>query len=149
MKKERMKSWYKHKVLIHNKSAWYNSSLKISHGSLCTLIHLCHACTNVSMCMSCARAWVCGCVHMHVRVCSRLRRRVCMLVSECVGKSVSARVCVYEGVRTSVHTCVFVHASACEGECDCVYTWIRLVCIHVLQLNKALLNFKSWKFHMT
>ena len=93
MMKERRKLWYKHQVIIHNKSAWYNSLLKIYHGSPCTLIHFCHACTNVSM-------WMCICYALGVSV-----------------RLAHMRVFALAHARTCVHVCVWVYVGVRYWEC--------------------------------
>ena len=110
MTKEKMKLWHKHKIIIHSKFTWYNSLLKTSHDSQYTLMHFCHACTNVSICMyicnapapECAAACLCGygCAYAH--------------------SYVHACEWVYVGVREwyCVHNCPWMSMPVCKSSVD-------------------------------
>ena len=125
MTNEKSKLWYKHKVIIHNKCAWYNSLLENSHDSPYTFIHLCHACTNhqcvctyvlnprVSVCL---RTYVC----MNVLTFAYARMYVHACVWMCVGvrddsvfTTGHTRVRMHESLCTSVHAQVCMHRWAC------------------------------------
>ena len=50
------------------------------------------------------------------------------------------------GARVYIHMCAYMHASMSKRNRDCISArGVRLVCDCLLQLNKALLNFKKLK----
>ena len=133
--KERRKLWYKHKVIIHNKSAWYNSLLKISHGSPYTLLHLCHACTYISMCMYICHASARECVTAYIweHECDH----VCVCANVCACLCASVCRCAWMSVLATAHAWALMHESSYTSErawiCmyGCAYTRARArVCMY-------------------
>ena len=76
--------------------------------------------------------------HVHKFVFARESEYACA----CTYARLCARDC---SAREHIHVCAYMHASMRECECDCVCEGGSVLCAHELQLNKALLTFKTLK----